>query len=114
MPVDDRWYRKERGPDGQRVKSERHGRGKRWRCRYVDALGVDREKLFDRKVDADAFDVKARAGLAPQGCVGDICRSLGAFHLRKEKHGFYRSSLNPGGSRGLYMRQKGVVEVQMP
>ena len=69
MPVDDLWYRTQRGPDGERLKTARYGRGKRWRCRYVDASGVAREKLFDRKVDADAFDVAARSGQAPDAKV---------------------------------------------
>ncbi|MCY9555845.1 hypothetical protein M5W98_30055, partial [Paenibacillus apiarius] len=48
------------------MKSKRYGRGKRWRCRYVDRNGEARERLFDRKVDAEAWDAKARAGLAEE------------------------------------------------
>jgi integrase len=63
VPVDDRWYLSKRGPHGERLKSKRHGRGKRWRVRYEDANGQPREMLFERKVDADAWDVKARSGV---------------------------------------------------
>ncbi|MEV5694204.1 tyrosine-type recombinase/integrase [Micromonospora globbae] len=66
MAVDDRWYLKKRGPDGKRLRSERYGRGKRWRVRYEDANGEPRERLFERKDDAEAFDARARAGLAEE------------------------------------------------
>ncbi|MEU7903003.1 site-specific integrase [Actinoplanes sp. NPDC049118] len=66
MPIDDLWYLKERGPDKKRLKSRRYGRGKRWRVRYIDAAGGSRERLFDRKTDAEAFDLEARTGAAPE------------------------------------------------
>ncbi|MCZ7425896.1 site-specific integrase [Micromonospora sp. WMMA1949] len=66
MPIDDLWYLSKRGPNNERLKSKRYGRGKRWRCRYVDRNGEARERLFDRKVDAEAWDAKARAGLAEE------------------------------------------------
>src|SRR5205807_3675851 len=61
MPVDDRWYLSKRGPGGERVASARHGRGKRWRVRYVDDAGRPRERLFERKSDADGYDATVRA-----------------------------------------------------
>lgn len=66
MPVDDLWYLNKRGPDRKRLPSKRHGRGKRWRVRYTDAAGESRERLFERKVDADAFDVECRSGVAAE------------------------------------------------
>ncbi len=66
MAVDDLWYLKERGPDKKRLKSKRHGRGRRWRVRYVDASGEPREKHFDRKTDAEEFDLAARTGTASE------------------------------------------------
>jgi integrase len=63
MPVDDLWFsaRRERGPDGKLLppaKLKRHGRGKRYRVRYYDDLGVKHEKLFHdgKKGDAERFD----------------------------------------------------------
>ncbi|MEV0216012.1 tyrosine-type recombinase/integrase [Micromonospora sp. NPDC050695] len=64
MPIDDLWYLTKRGPDKKRLPSKRHGRGKRWRVRYADAAGESREKLFERKTDAEAFDVECRSGVA--------------------------------------------------
>ncbi len=55
MPVDDLWYLGKRGPDGERLKSKRYGRGRRWRCRYQDVNGTPRERLFERKADAEAW-----------------------------------------------------------
>ncbi|RUL90971.1 site-specific integrase [Verrucosispora sp. FIM060022] len=66
MPIDDLWYLSKRGPDKKRLPSKRHGRGKRWRVRYTDAAGEPREKLFERKVDADAFDLECRSGVAAE------------------------------------------------
>ena len=76
MPVDDLWYLNTRGPDGKRLPSKRHGRGKRWRCRYEDANGHPRERLFERKVDADAFDARARSGVAEETKVQQAERNL--------------------------------------
>lgn len=66
MAVDDLWYLKKtkKGPDGERVKSKRHGRGKRWRVRYNDDTGRAREMLFERKADADNYDASVRSDVA--------------------------------------------------
>ncbi|WP_158566518.1 tyrosine-type recombinase/integrase [Micromonospora craterilacus] len=67
MPIDDLWFLKQRDPTTKKpLPSKRHGRGKRWRVRYVDADNDDREKLFDLKRDAEAFDLACRSGAAPQ------------------------------------------------
>lgn len=66
MPIDDLWYLTKRGPDKKRLPSKRHGRGKRWRVRYTDAAGEPREKLFERKTDAEAFDLECRSGVAAE------------------------------------------------
>lgn len=64
MPVDDLWYLKKRGPDGERLKSKRYGRGKRYRVRWVDDHGQPRAELFDKKADADRKDANVRADLS--------------------------------------------------
>ena len=64
MPVDDLWYLGKRGPDGKRLPSKRHGRGKRWRVRYVDDTGQPKQKLFERRADAEQFDVNTRADVS--------------------------------------------------
>lgn len=64
VPVDDLWYLAKRGPDGSRLPSKRHGRGKRWRVRWVDNVGSPRERLFERKADADRYDANVRADLS--------------------------------------------------
>ncbi|WP_228543175.1 site-specific integrase [Micromonospora sp. S-DT3-3-22] len=66
MPIDDLWYLTKRGPDKKRLPSKRHGRGKRWRVRYADGGGEPRERLFERKVDAEAFDLECRSGVAAE------------------------------------------------
>jgi integrase len=66
MPIDDTWYRRRRGPDNERIRSAKYGRGKRWRVRYVDGHGERRERMFERKADAEDFDDRARAGTAEE------------------------------------------------
>lgn len=61
MPIDDLWYSK-RG--GQRTPTKRHGRGRRWRVRWIDpATGQPRAKLFDRRADAERFDAEIHADI---------------------------------------------------
>jgi integrase len=64
MPVDDLWYLTKRGPNGERIPSKRHGRGKRWRVRYTDDAGVARSPLFDKRADAERHDAAMRADVA--------------------------------------------------
>ncbi len=69
MPIDDLWYLKARGSDGRRLPSKRHGRGRRYRVRYRDANGQPRERLFDRKRDAEDWELKVRTGHASESKV---------------------------------------------
>lgn len=69
MAVDDLWYssRRERGPDGRllpKKPTKRHGRGKRWRVRFLDDTGGKVEKLFERLPDAERFDAGVRTDVA--------------------------------------------------
>lgn len=50
--IEDRW---ERDVDGQRVRTDRHGRGDRWRARWLDPDGQERSRSFARKIDAERF-----------------------------------------------------------
>ena len=55
--VDDLWTKTVREPDGttRTVPSARHGRGMRWRARYVDDTGNEHTKAFARKTDAQRW-----------------------------------------------------------
>ncbi|GAB5895883.1 site-specific integrase [Mycolicibacterium mageritense] len=62
--VEDRWHKigdgtpctdKAHGKLGTLVESAKHGKGSRWRARYVDADGTEVERLFARKVDASQW-----------------------------------------------------------
>lgn len=64
MPVDDIWFK--RGPDGKRVKSGQHGKGKRYRVRYTDASGAGKTRYFKLERDAKDFDALARTGQAEE------------------------------------------------
>lgn len=50
--VEDRW---EQMLEGRKVRTERHGTGKRWRARWRDPQGKHRSRGFERKVDAERF-----------------------------------------------------------
>lgn len=71
MAVDDLWVSSKRGPDGERARTSRYGRGMRWRVRFTDDQGKKVEKLFERRADAERFDSSARAAVA-QGTYVDI------------------------------------------
>jgi len=92
MPVDDLWYLAKRGPDGARLPSKRHSRGKRWRVRWTDDRGESRAALFDRKADAERHDANVRADLSRGVYVDDRGRRLlerftPAGANRHERHG---------------------------
>jgi integrase len=55
--VEDRWFKKSRDEDGKALMTPTslHGRGSRWRARYVDDLGREHAKGFGRKVDAQQW-----------------------------------------------------------
>jgi integrase len=55
--VEDRWSKTVRDEHGNMssVPSANHGKGSRWRARYVDDDGGEREKLFGRKTDAQTW-----------------------------------------------------------
>ncbi|ADG97516.1 integrase family protein [Segniliparus rotundus DSM 44985] len=48
---------------GKKVPSKLHGKGKRWRARYVDDYGQELTKAFDRKADAQVWLDKQVASL---------------------------------------------------
>ena len=50
--IQDRW---ETIVDGQRIRTDRYGQGKRWRARYEDPNGNERSHMFARKQDAERF-----------------------------------------------------------
>lgn len=66
MAVDDLWYSRRRDPaTGERVPSQRHGRGKRWRVRWVDPeTGQTRTESFGRRADADRHDANMHADIS--------------------------------------------------
>lgn len=62
MAVDDLWYLKARDPEtGKRLPSKRHGRGMRWRVRYLNDGGAKVERLFDKEHGAKQFDASVRS-----------------------------------------------------
>ena len=58
--IADRWHQVK---DGQRVRTDRYGAGKRWQVRYRDPAGASRNRSFERRVDAERFLTKISADL---------------------------------------------------
>jgi len=55
--IEDRWYKTVTGPDSKPVKERtaRYGNGLRWRARYLDPDGRERNRSFATKVMAEKF-----------------------------------------------------------
>ncbi|QUD82106.1 site-specific integrase [Gordonia polyisoprenivorans] len=53
--VEDRWHLARKDDTGKLVRSAKYGVGKRWRARYVDESGAEREKLFTLKAEAQEW-----------------------------------------------------------
>ncbi|WP_197320594.1 site-specific integrase [Saccharomonospora sp. NB11] len=66
MAVDDLWYHRARDPEtGERLPTKRHGRGKRWRVRWIDPeTGQTRTQFFERRADAERHDANMRADIS--------------------------------------------------
>ncbi|MCI2416298.1 site-specific integrase [Saccharopolyspora sp. K220] len=66
MPVDDLWYLRGRDPGtGERIPSKRHGRGKRWRVRWVDPkTGQTQTALFGKRAQAERHDANVHADIS--------------------------------------------------
>ena len=60
--VEDRWTVRDRAT-GKRIPSADHGKGSRWRARYVDPQGKEQAKRFARKVDAERWIEAQRAAV---------------------------------------------------
>ncbi|MGH3569118.1 MAG: hypothetical protein ACRDRH_24455 [Pseudonocardia sp.] len=66
VAVDDLWYLRQRDKDtGERLPSQRHGRGRRWRVRWVDPeSGRTLTELFGRRADAERHDANMQADIS--------------------------------------------------
>jgi len=65
MAPQDLWYLKKRGPNDERIKSKRYGRGRRWRVNYTDPrTGEERHPAFDTKVEAEQFENNIKADIS--------------------------------------------------
>lgn len=66
MSVEDRWFRAIDRPDGlkDKVKTDRHGVGKRWLVRWRDQAGKPRKQSFTKKHDAEVHDAKVKSAKA--------------------------------------------------
>jgi Phage integrase, N-terminal SAM-like domain len=71
--VEDNWHRKDgngipctnpkHGKPGTQVESASHGKGKRWRARYVDPSGREVQRSFHAKTEAEAWNTAQTADI---------------------------------------------------
>jgi integrase len=80
--VMDQWTRP--GPDGKRVKTGRHGKGKRWLARWTDPLSHERSKAFTTKAEAEVF-LADLAGRLQSGQYIDPSRGRTPFKVYRER-----------------------------
>jgi len=73
--VEDLWNKTVRDADGnvQTVRSARHGRGMRWRARYVDERGREHTKAYPRKLDAQLWLGKQTSAIVSNEPGTDRC-----------------------------------------
>jgi integrase len=57
--VEDRWHKA--ASDGTQARTSRYGTGRRWRVRYADPDGQERNRSFDKKVNAERFRAEIEA-----------------------------------------------------
>ncbi len=99
--IDDRWMVER---NGHRVPTDRFGSGKRWRVRYRTPNGQQRNRAFERKVDAQRFSTTVEAAklngsyIAPEAgrlTVGDWAQRWieGQSHLKPSTAERYRGIL---------------------
>lgn len=62
MHIDDRWTRP--GPNGRRIRTDRWGKGKRWRARWADPDGRERERACTTKDEAEGLLAKLHVDIA--------------------------------------------------
>ena len=60
--VEDRWQAT--GPGSARTRTARYGTGRRWRVRYLDPGGRERNRSFDCKAEAEQFLHSTEAGVS--------------------------------------------------
>lgn len=80
--IEDRW---EKLVSGQRIRTDRHGKGHRWRARYLDPDGRECARTFSRKQDAERFLLALRA-INPVDCMS----------IRRPVVSPWRSTRGPG------------------
>lgn len=89
VAVDDLWFLRQRDPvTGERLPSQRHGRGKRWRVRWVDPeTGQTRTELFGRRADGERYDANMHADISRgqyvDPCAGKLTVATYAEQWRK-------------------------------
>ena len=90
--IDDLWYIEHTQPNGstKRVKTARHGRGKRWLLRWRDDDNEPHKKSFARRGDADRAKIEIEADLA-RGVYRDPDAGKVSFRTYAER---WRSSLS--------------------
>lgn len=106
MTVYDQWHKSHPEPgeakcaEHKRVPTAKHGQGARWQVRYRDKNGQQRKRNFERKADADRFDVTRRAD-EPRGEWIDPKLGQTRFHVYAQT--WMASRLHKPGTVMTYM-----------
>ena len=118
--VEDRWH--VTGADGKQARTARFGTGRRWRCRYFDPDGRERSKSFERKADAERFEIQVSAavllGTYMDPDVGRVTlRKYAAEWLAAQAHDTVTApggAVDAGPAQGHASRTSGAVSGHRP
>ncbi|MFF4131621.1 hypothetical protein ACFY1B_08785 [Streptomyces mirabilis] len=64
--LEDRWYRRRR-PEGDRVRTARHGQAPRYRAHFTDGNGTRQTKAFHDRRNAERWLVKTEVARLLKG-----------------------------------------------
>ncbi|MFE6485848.1 hypothetical protein ACFVGN_23345 [Streptomyces sp. NPDC057757] len=64
--LEDRWYRRPR-PQGDRVRTARHGQAARYRAHFIDGNGTRKTKTFHSRRDAERWLAKTEVAHLRKG-----------------------------------------------
>ena len=82
--IEDTWFKKDRST-GKQVQTKRHGRGKRYRVRWVDHTSRERTKGFPLKREAQVFADTIKAAQTT-GVYRDPAKARAPFSEALERH----------------------------
>jgi integrase len=115
--IEDRWF--DTAPDGRRARTDRHGKGMRWRVRYTGTDGRAHAKSFARKDDADRFrdttaaDVRRGTWIDPDAGTITLREFADSWLARQRTEASTREAVGTRLNRHIYPVLAGFTLAQL-